>query len=124
MHPSGNLLVEGRIKDMINRGGENISAEEIENLLAAHPGVQNVAVVAMPDPKLGERVCAYAIQRGSEALGLEDLRAFLGDRVARYKWPERLEVVDELPVTSVGKVDKSRLREDIAAKLEAEQAVT
>jgi 2,3-dihydroxybenzoate---[aryl-carrier protein] ligase len=124
MHPSGNLTVEGRVKDMINRGGENISAEEIENLLAAHPNVQNVAVVAMPDPRLGERVCAYVIPGASEPPTLEDLRAFLGDRIARFKWPERVEVVDAFPTTSVGKVDKSRLREDIGAKLETEHAIT
>ncbi|MGH2945121.1 MAG: (2,3-dihydroxybenzoyl)adenylate synthase [Solirubrobacteraceae bacterium] len=123
LHPSGNLVVEGRVKDLINRGGEKISAEEIENLMLAHPGVLTCAAVAMPDPELGERTCAYAVPRGGAPLTLEALTTFLVERrIARYKLPERLEVVDELPLTKVGKVDKAALREDIVRKLEAEAA--
>jgi 2,3-dihydroxybenzoate-AMP ligase len=120
-HPSGNLVVEGRAKDLINRGGEKISAEEIENLLVAHPAVQEAAAVAMPHPVLGEQTCAYLVLRPGETLDLPALGAYLEGRgVARFKWPERLEIVAGLPVTNVGKVDKKKLRDDIAAKLAAE----
>jgi 2,3-dihydroxybenzoate-AMP ligase len=110
----------GRMKDLINRGGEKISAEEIENLLLGHPSVSNAAAVAMPDPVMGEKVCAYVVLRpGAEALALDGLREYLaGWGIARFKWPERIETVDALPLTKVGKVDKKALREDIAGKLE------
>jgi 2,3-dihydroxybenzoate-AMP ligase len=121
LSPGGNLSVEGRDKDMINRGGEKISAEEVENLILAHPAVFNAAVVAMPDAVLGERSCAYAILRPGTTLDLGELVAFLQERqIAKFKLPERLEVVDAFPLTSVGKVSKKDLREDIAAKMRAE----
>jgi len=117
---SGNLAVEGREKDLINRGGEKISAEEIENLILGHPSVFNVAVVAMPDPILGERTCAYVIPKPGASLTLQELVAFLKQqRIATFKLPERLEVVEGFPLTSVGKVSKKELREDIAHKLKA-----
>ena len=120
MTPSGNLAVEGRIKDLINRGGEKISAEEIESLVLGHPAVQNAAVVAMPCRVMGERVCAYVIARPGASLTLESLAEhFEQARIARFKFPERLELVQSLPLTSVGKVNKRALREDIAAKLRA-----
>jgi 2,3-dihydroxybenzoate-AMP ligase len=123
---AGNLVVEGRMKDLINRGGEKISAEEIENLLLGHASVSNAAAVAMPHPILGEQACAYVVLRpGAQPLTLEGLRGYLAGRgIARYKWPERLEVVDGLPLTKVGKVDKKTLREDIATKLELERGAT
>ena len=115
----GNLIVEGRAKDLINRGGEKISAEEIENLLLAHPAVREAAAVAMPHPVLGEQTCAYLVLRPDETVDLAALCSYLEERrVARFKWPERLELLDALPVTNVGKVDKKKLRDDIAAKLE------
>lgn len=121
LHPSGNLSVEGREKDMINRGGEKVSAEEVENLILAHPSVFNVAVVAMPDPLLGERACAYVILKPGASLTFQELIAFLEhQQIAKFKLPERLEIVDSFPLTSVGKVSKKDLREDIAAKLKAE----
>ena len=117
----GNLVVEGRAKDLINRGGEKISAEEIENLILAHPGVFNVAAVAMPDAILGERTCAYVILRPGATLTLAELVTFLhAQQIAKFKLPERLEVVDAFPLTSVGKVSKKDLREDINRKLAAE----
>ena len=120
-HPSGNLVVEGRDKDLINRGGEKISAEEVENLIIGHPKVFNVSAVAMPDPTLGERTCAYVVPRSGETLSLEELLEFLkSKKVAKYKLPERLELVEGLPLTNVGKIDKKALREDIARKLETE----
>jgi 2,3-dihydroxybenzoate---[aryl-carrier protein] ligase len=125
LHPSGNLVVEGRIKDLINRGGEKINAEEIEAHLIAHPAVSAAAVVAMPDPILGERSCAYLCLRDGETLTLGAMREFLGVRgVAQFKWPERIEIARELPLTNVGKIRKSELRRDIGEKLAAERAAS
>jgi 2,3-dihydroxybenzoate-AMP ligase len=124
MHPSGNYVVEGRKKDLINRGGEKISAEEIENLILMHPAVQNVACVPMPDPVLGEKMCAYVILRsGYERLTLPELLDFLlTQEIAKHKLPERLEVVSEFPLSPFGKVSKKTLTEEITAKLAAEQS--
>jgi 2,3-dihydroxybenzoate-AMP ligase len=124
LHPGGNLMVEGRRKDLINRGGEKISAEEVENLLLSHPGVLNVAVVAMPDPVLGERACAYVIPRPGVPPTLGELTRFLSEdkRIARFKLPERLELRDRLPTTAVGKISKKDLREEIAAILDRDRA--
>jgi 2,3-dihydroxybenzoate-AMP ligase len=121
--PDGNLVVEGRDKDMINRGGEKISAEEVENLAyRLLPQVAHVAAVAMPDPVLGERVCLYAVLRPGTTLTLDDVRAALAAAgVATYTWPERLEVVEELRTTKVGKIDKKALRDDVARRLAARE---
>ena len=98
LHRSGNYVVEGRKKDLINRGGEKISAEEIENLILGHPAVQNVACVPVPDPNLGEKMCACVILRRGAALSLAELTDFLKEReIAKFKIPERLEVVRRLP---------------------------
>jgi 2,3-dihydroxybenzoate-AMP ligase len=124
LSPSGNLVVEGRAKDLINRGGEKISAEEIENLALAHPSVFNAAAVAMPDPVLGERTCLYVMLRAGMALSFRELVAFLqAQQIAKFKLPERLEIVESFPMTSVGKVSKKELRDDIARKLTAEAAL-
>jgi len=116
MHPSGNYIVEGRKKDLINRGGEKISAEEIENLILMHPAVQNVACVPMPDPVLGEKMCAYVIlRRGVPGLTLPQLVDFLlQQEMAKHKLPERLEIVPEFPLSPFGKVSKKALTERIA----------
>ena len=114
------VSIEGRIKDVINRGGEKVNAEEVEQLLLRHPGIAGAAVVAMPDARLGERACAYLVAAG-EPLTLADVRAHLEALgVAKVKWPERLEWVGELPRTLVGKLDKKRLREDVARRLAAQ----
>lgn len=119
---SGNLVVEGRVKDMINRGGEKISAEEVENVILGHEAVSAVAVVAMPDPVLSERACAYVVLAAGEALSLEQLTAYMRSRqIASFKLPERLEVVDDLPLTRIGKVDKPRLREDVVGKVRVQR---
>src|SRR5207302_3907958 len=95
LHPSGNYVVEGRKKDLINRGGEKISAEEIENLILGHPAVQNIACVAMPDPVLGERMCACVLLKPGGSLTLEELVQFLtAEEIARHKLPERLEIME------------------------------
>ncbi|MFM4748272.1 (2,3-dihydroxybenzoyl)adenylate synthase [Aeromonas veronii] len=111
--PSGHLIVVGRNKDQINRGGEKIDALEIEELLLTHPEVRQAALVAMPDPMLGERSCAFLMCR--EPLNLPRLRRFLREQgVADYKLPDRLVLVEQLPHTPVGKIDKQRLREQLA----------
>src|SRR3989449_1542225 len=111
-HPSGNYVVEGRKKDLINRGGEKISAEEIENLILSHPAVQNVACVPVPDPSLGERMCACVVLRKGHSLDLQALVSFLKDReIAKFKLPERLEILDGFPVSTFGKVSKKALAE-------------
>ncbi|GAB7025434.1 (2,3-dihydroxybenzoyl)adenylate synthase [Geotalea toluenoxydans] len=115
LHPSGNIVVEGRNKDCINRGGEKISAEEIENHLIAHGSVLNCAVVAMPDAIFGEKCCAFVVPAPGASLTLEGLCEFLikERKIARFKLPERLETLDALPLTNVGKVNKKALREII-----------
>ncbi|GAA0897373.1 (2,3-dihydroxybenzoyl)adenylate synthase [Pseudonocardia zijingensis] len=121
--PEGNLVVEGRDKDMINRGGEKISAEEVENLVYQLPAVAQVAAVAMPDRELGERVCLYVVPRPGAAVTLEEIRAAMQSiGVARFKLPEHLVLVDELATTKVGKIDKKALRSDIAERLAAASA--
>jgi 2,3-dihydroxybenzoate-AMP ligase len=115
-------MVEGRKKDLINRGGEKISAEEIENLILGHPAVQNVACVPMPDPVFGERMCAYVILRAGRTLSLPELAGFLLDQeIAKHKLPERLEIVDEFPVSPFGKVSKKDLTERITAQLQNQE---
>jgi 2,3-dihydroxybenzoate-AMP ligase len=123
-HPSGNYIVEGRKKDLINRGGEKISAEEVENLILMHPAVQNVACVPMPDPALGEKMCAFVILHPGQRLDLPALNAFLQrQEIAKFKLPERLELLPEFPVSTFGKVSKKALGEQIAAQLAAEARV-
>jgi 2,3-dihydroxybenzoate---[aryl-carrier protein] ligase len=120
-HPSGNYVVEGRKKDLINRGGEKISAEEIENLILSHPAVQNVACIAVPDPDLGERMCACVILRPGAAVTLAELVGHLsGKEIAKFKLPERLEVMDDFPLSTFGKVSKKTLVETVSKKMEAE----
>ncbi|MFJ8471340.1 (2,3-dihydroxybenzoyl)adenylate synthase [Kitasatospora sp. NPDC094011] len=119
--PSGHLVVEGRAKDQINRGGEKVAAEEIENHLLAHPAVHDAAVVSMPDPYLGERSCAYVVLR-AESLEQPpkavELKRFVRQRgLADYKVPDRVEFVDAFPATGIGKVSKKDLRAAIAASL-------
>jgi len=116
--PEGNLMVEGRDKDMINRGGEKISAEEVENLVYQLPGVSQVAAVAMPDRELGERVCVYVVPKPGTAVTLEQVRTGMAAAgIAGFKLPEYLVLVPELATTKVGKVDKKALRADIASRL-------
>ncbi len=107
-----------RVKDIIIRGGNNISAQEVENLLVGHPAILEVAVIAMPDEQLGERVCVYAVPRPGETLTLEGIVEFMKKAgVATYKLPERLEVVAAIPRNPVGKALKSQLRAELAARM-------
>ncbi|MDK7330308.1 AMP-binding protein [Micrococcus luteus] len=119
--PDGNLIVQGRDKDMINRGGEKISAEEIESLVYQIPGLSIVAAVSMPDPVLGEKVCLYAQMAGGDPLTLEQVQAHLKKAgIAAYKIPEKVVVVEEIPTTKVGKIDKKALRADISERMQLE----
>ncbi len=115
----GNITITGRIKDIINRGGEKISAPEIENRLSAHPAIKDAAVVGMPDKILGERICAYVTLKPGARPTFEEIVSFLKERGASLQQlPERIEFVDAMPATKVGKIDKKALREDIKNKLE------
>jgi 2,3-dihydroxybenzoate-AMP ligase len=119
-HPSGNYMVEGRKKDLINRGGEKISAEEIENLILSHPAVKNVACIAVPDKDLGERMCACIILRDNQTLTFDELKTFLaGKEIAKYKLPERMEIMDDFPLSTFGKVSKKDLVATVSAKMAA-----
>jgi len=115
------VFTEGRKKDLINRGGEKISCEEVENLILRHPAVKAVTLVAMPDPVFGEKACAFVMTRDGQALEFGELVAFLRTQgIASFKLPERLEVVEEFPTSPVGKILKKELRERISARLIAE----
>lgn len=117
-HPSGNYIVEGRKKDLINRGGEKISAEEVEELILAHPAVFNVSCIPIPDPTLGERMCACVIPQPGETPTLKEICQFLSEKgVAKYKLPERLVLFDDFPLTRIGKVSKPLLVERVLASL-------
>ncbi|KEO80346.1 MULTISPECIES: (2,3-dihydroxybenzoyl)adenylate synthase [Paenibacillus] len=117
LSPDGNVIVEGRAKDQINRGGEKVAAEEIENHLLAHPGVHDAAIVAMPDEYLGERSCAFIIPYEMVPT-VTELKKFLRERgLAAYKIPDRIEFITAFPQTSVGKVSKKALREMITQQL-------
>jgi 2,3-dihydroxybenzoate-AMP ligase len=119
----GYIYLEGRRKDLINRGGEKISCEEIEDYILAHPKVMSVCVVAMPDPVFGEKACAFAIPREGCSLELQELVSFLEARnIARFKLPERLELVSEFPISPAGKILRRALRARIAAALGAKAA--
>ena len=120
---NGNLILLGRKDDLIIRGGQNIQPGEIENHLLAHPGVKQAAVVGMPDTIFGEKVCAYIVPQTDRPPALREIVSFLSARkIAPYKFPERIEVVDTLPMVSDTKVNKRILQADIAAKLRREMA--
>jgi cyclohexanecarboxylate-CoA ligase len=107
----GYLTIRGRKKDIILRGGENISVKEVEDVLFTHPAVREAAIVAMPDPVMVERSCAFVVTESEHKLSLDEVRRFiLGKGLAIQKVPERLEQIDELPRNSAGKVQKSQLR--------------
>jgi len=118
----GYYFFVGRAKDNIDRAMEKISAEEVESAVLRHPDVRECMVIGMPDRQYGERVCAYVILRpDAPAMTVQSLGAFLQTTgLAKFKWPERIEVVDNFPTTSVGKTSKALLRDDIRRKLEDE----
>jgi len=115
---TGYISITGRIKDIIKRGGESIYAPEIEKLIDSHPGVALVAVVGMPDPELGERICAYVEPEKGKKMSFEEIITFLKEKGASVlQLPEKIEFVAEMPLTATGKVDKLTLREDIEKKM-------
>ncbi len=117
---NGHFRIVGRLKDIVIRGGQNISCAEVEGYVARHPGVSEVAAVRMPDPVLGERVCAYVVLKTGYQLDFEELVSFLmSEGIARYKLPERLEVIPEMPFSPSGKVLKSVLEKDIEQKIQS-----
>jgi pyochelin biosynthesis protein PchD len=113
---------EGRLRDNVNRGGEKIGCEEVEAFVSKHPAVSDAKLVAMPDPFYGEKGCVYLIVRpGHRAPGVKELADFLvGQGLAKFKCPERIELIDDFPLTRVGKLDKRALREQIAEKIKQE----
>lgn len=116
---SGNLKITGRIKDVINRGGEKISPAQIEELLLSHPDIADAAVIGMPDPALGERVCAYVRPAAGKKPSPAEIKSFIESKGAsKFLIPEQFEFVDILPLTEAGKHDKKALRQDIERKLE------
>lgn len=121
MDADGYVRVTGRLKDIVIRGGMNISAREIEDHLLGHPSIANAAVVGMPDERLGEKVCAYIVLKpGAEPVSVEQVSDYLqGHGVAIQKVPERIEITDGFPMTATGKVQKHLLRADVAEKLKA-----
>jgi len=125
LHESGNLIIVGRTKDLINRGGEHISAEEVERHSVLHPKVVNAACVGMSDRVLGERTCIFVTVKKAETLTLDELNEFLLNerRIAKYKLPERLEILEDLPLSNIGKVEKKVLRETINRKLKEEGVI-
>jgi 2,3-dihydroxybenzoate-AMP ligase len=114
----GRFVVEGRKKDMIIRGGENVYPEAVEDLLIKHPHIMNTAVVGMPDPRLGERLCAFIQPKEGETAAFDEVQQYMKERgIAVFQWPERVEVIRGWPLTPVNKIDKRRLRAYIAAQL-------
>jgi len=121
----GTIRITGRIKDIIIRGGENIAARDVEDLISSHPHVEYVAVVGMPDPDLGEQVCAYVKPVEGASVTHDDLIAHLDKMEAsKIHYPARTEIVQEMPLTAAGKADKKVLKRDIEEKLRAESAKT
>ncbi|RZN19136.1 MULTISPECIES: medium-chain fatty-acid--CoA ligase [unclassified Escherichia] len=120
MDEAGYIKITGRKKDIIVRGGENISSREVEDILLQHPKIHDACVVAMPDERLGERSCAYVVLKAPHhSLSLEDVVAFFSrKRVAKYKYPEHIVVIEKLPRTASGKIQKFLLRKDILQRLE------
>jgi 2,3-dihydroxybenzoate-AMP ligase len=119
INEKGYIQLTGRLKEMVNRGGESISSTEIEKLITCHPCVAAVAVIAMPDPLMGERVCAYIQPKNDIKLSFDEIISFLKDQKASVlQLPERIEFIDHMPYTGAEKVDKASLRADIERKLQ------
>jgi cyclohexanecarboxylate-CoA ligase len=127
MTADGAMVITGRAKDLIIRGGENISPREVEDALHEHPAIHEAAVVAMPHPRMGETGCAYLVLNEGAELAFDNLISFLGRTgMAKQKYPERIEIIENFPRTAAGKIRKNVLRDEIAAKVaeEAEAAAS
>ena len=117
MDDDGYVAITGRIKDLIIRGGENISPREVEEFLYTHPDIVDVQVVGVPDPLYGEAVCAFVRPRPGATITTESVRAFCDGRVAHFKVPRYVLTVDEFPMTVTGKIQKYLLRQMAADQL-------
>jgi len=109
MDDEGRLYLEGRLKELLNRGGLKVSPGEIETVLTRHPGVADAAIVATPDPVLGEAICACVVAAGPVPPTLSDVRSFIGETLARHKLPDELCILDRIPRTNIGKVERGTL---------------
>jgi cyclohexanecarboxylate-CoA ligase len=119
MDDEGYIRIAGRTKDVLIRGGENVPVIEIEGLLLKHPAIKGVSIVGYPDNRLGERACAFVVLRDCDTFTLSELQDYMAvSKVAKQYWPEKVEVVDQLPVTPSGKIQKYKLKE-IAKKFAA-----
>jgi non-ribosomal peptide synthetase component E (peptide arylation enzyme) len=118
----GYVKITGRIKDLIIRGGVNIAPADVEDVLFKHPRVASVAVVGAPDPRLGERICAFVVLAQGDRLELLEVQEWMSAAgMSRQKWPERVEIVERLPMTTSGKVQKFLLRQMVAETLAREE---
>ena len=117
MDEDGYVAIGGRIKDMVIRGGENVYPREIEEFLYLHPSVKDVAVVGVPDPKFGEELCAWIVPHEGHSVDVELVQAFCRGKIAHYKIPRYVLVVEEFPMTVSGKVQKYKMREASIAEL-------
>ena len=118
MREDGYCTIVGRIKDMVIRGGENVYPREIEEFLYAHPDIEGVQVIGVPDEKYGEELCAWIkVKAGASPLDADAVRDFAAGRLAHYKIPRYVMVVEEFPMTVTGKIRKVQMREETAAKL-------
>ena len=124
MDEDGYVNIVGRSKDMIIRGGENVYPREIEEFLYSHPDIRDVQVVGVPDARYGEELAAFVITRPASGLDTEAVRAFCAGRIAHYKVPRYVIVVDEFPMTVTGKIQKFKLREQAIEELDLQAAVT
>jgi fatty-acyl-CoA synthase len=122
MDEDGYIKIVGRLKDMVIRGGENISPREIEEYLYTHPAIQDVQVVGVPDERYGEEVMAWVICKHGHTVTAEDVRAFCRGKIAHYKIPRYVKVTDSWPMTVTGKVQKFKLRELAVAELGLDHA--
>ena len=122
--PDGYLRITGRVKDVIIRGGENISPREIEELLYRHPAVEQVAVVGVPDRRYGEELLAWVKLRAGTTVTRDDIRRFCRANLARFKTPHYIQFVDRFPLTVTGKIQKYKIREQAIRELGLEEAAT
>jgi fatty-acyl-CoA synthase len=124
MDEEGYIKIVGRIKDMIIRGGENVYPREIEEFLYTHPAIADVQVIGVPDVKYGEEICAWVRLREGQQLELDSLEEFCAGKIAHYKVPRYLEIVDEFPMTVTGKIRKIEMREISTKRLGLDAAAS
>ncbi|MNP00639.1 Short-chain-fatty-acid--CoA ligase [compost metagenome] len=117
MDEEGYVSITGRIKDMVIRGGENISPREIEEFLYQHPAIQDAQVIGVPDQKYGEELCVWIVPRPGEVISEAEVREFCSSQIARYKVPRYIRFVEDFPMTLSGKVQKFRMREIMEEEL-------